>query len=75
MSSRSEIRTCESCKQQYFEPERHCRRPRCGHCMLVRLLAQDGTPESAKAAAEFRQAQIQANIAKRPRCADVLNDL
>ena len=75
MSSRSEVCVCEVCKQKYFEPERHCQRHRCGHCMLVRQWAQDGTPESAKAAAEFRQAQIQANIEKRPRCTDVFNDL
>lgn len=75
MSSRSEICICEICKQKYFEPERHIQRHRCGHCQLVRSWGEDGTPESAAEAAEFRQRQIQRNIAKRPRCADVLNDL
>ena len=75
MSSRSEVCVCEICEQKYFEPERHVRRHCCGHCQLVRTWAEDGTPESAAAAAEFHQRQIQKNIAKRPRCADVFNDL
>ena len=75
MSSRSEVCVCEVCKQKYFEPERHCIRHRCGHCRLVRSWAQDGTEESAREAAEFRRKQIAENIAKRPRCDDVFNEL
>ena len=75
MSSRSEVCVCEICKQQYFEPERPCIRHRCGHCQPVRSWAQDGTEESAREAARFKREQIAANIAKRPRCAEVLKDL
>jgi hypothetical protein len=76
MSSRTVVATCHVCKEKYFEP-----RPRktdgfcCGHCMLVRSNAQDGTPESAAAAAEYRRQQIARNVARRPRVSDVINSL
>ena len=74
--SRSIVATCSICKQQYFEPEpKSVKRSRCGHCQMVRSWATDGSPESNRECAEFRQHQIERNIALRPRVADVLNDL
>jgi hypothetical protein len=75
MSSRSEVCVCEVCKQKYFEPERHPRRHVCGHCEIIRMWAQDGTPESAAAANEWYRSQRAKCIEKRPRCTEVFNDL
>jgi hypothetical protein len=74
--SRSVIATCSLCKQQYFEPEpKSHKKSRCGHCQLVRSWASDGSPKSEQECAEFRQRQIERNIALRPRVNDVLKDI
>lgn len=76
MSSRTVIATCCICKEKYFEPEPKTNKLcQCGHCMLGRTYSQDGSPESAAAAAIYRQKQLARNVAKRPRVSEVLNSL